>query len=390
MKALLLGYYGMGNLGDEMMLVCLRPWLERQGFSLTVLSERPAEVTRSHNIPAVENSPLLGEWAWVQAWFKGGALRVVRAIRENDALIVGGGDLIRDDRGWRAFLYTVEKMILAIFLGKKVYVVNAGIGEPRTRYGRVILRWVLRHCRRIIVRDQRSERICRELGTSSQTTLAPDVVLTLPAMLANLPAASESPVAKDPYVVVCLRHNANAFRLYDLTEARIRTLAASLDDLIERHGVSVVFIPFQANPASGHGDGELHERVIQFMRHTDCVQSRPWTSDLADVCLCVRPALFVLAMRLHAAVVALSCARPTILMPYDRKISEFGELMRIPHAIEARTLDDPSAVSAVFEAVWKESEEPVRNARSLDAASIWNSLLLEPNLVLPADRRRAE
>src|SRR5215472_5313364 len=287
MKALLMGYYGMGNLGDEMMLVCLRPWLEKQGFSLTVLSEWPAEVTRSHNLPAVENSPLLGEWAWVQAWFKGGAMRVLHAIRENDALIVGGGDLIRDDRGWRAFLYTVEKMILAIFLGKKVYVVNAGIGEPRTRYGRVILRWVLRHCRRIIVRDQRSERICRELGTSSQTTLAPDVVLTLPAMLANLPAASESTLAKDPYVVVCLRHNANAFRL---------------DDLTERHGVSVIFIPFQANPASGHGDGELHERVIQFMRHTDCVQSRPWTSDLADVCRCVRPALFVLAMRLHAAV----------------------------------------------------------------------------------------
>lgn len=379
MKALLMGYYGIGNLGDEMMLACLRPWLEKQGFTLTVLSERPTEVTRSHGIPAVKNSPLLGEWAWVSAWFKGGALRVLRAIRESDALIVGGGDLIRDDRGWRAFFYTVEKMILAILLGKRVYVVNAGIGEPRTRYGRVSLRWVLRHCRRIIVRDQRSNRICRELGAGTQTTQAPDVVLTLPEMLASLAPPSASTPPKEPYVVVCLRHNANVFQLYDLTETRIRALATSLDELIERYGVSVVFIPFQANPASGHGDSELHERVIHFVRRTDCVQSRPWTSDLAEVYRWVRPARFVLAMRLHAAVLALSCERPTILMPYDRKISEFGELMQIPHAIEARTLDDPSAVSAVFEAAWKQSGEPAPNGQSLDAVSIWNGLLLEPN-----------
>jgi len=43
-RALLMGYYGVGNLGDEMMLFCLKPWLEQQGFELTVLSERPAEV----------------------------------------------------------------------------------------------------------------------------------------------------------------------------------------------------------------------------------------------------------------------------------------------------------------------------------------------------------
>jgi polysaccharide pyruvyl transferase CsaB len=374
MKALLMGYYGMGNLGDEMMLVCLRPWLEKQGFSLTVLSERPGEVTRSHGLPAVENLPLLGEWAWFKAWFKGGAWQVIRAIRESDALIVGGGDLIRDDRGWRGFFYTIEKMVLAILLKRRVYVVNAGIGEPCTSYGRVVLRWVLRRCGRIIVRDQRSERICRELGASSQTTLAPDVVLTLPEMLASLPSAGTP--AKDPYVVVCLRHNANVFQMYDLNDGRLKNLAASLDEFIERHGVSVVFLPFQSNPASGRGDSELHDRVMHFMRHAERAQSLAWTGDLAEVCRWVRPARFVLAMRLHAAVLALSCERPTILMPYDRKISEFGDLMQIPHKIEASTLDDPSAVAAVFEAAWKESEGSVRYATSLDASSIWKGLSL--------------
>jgi len=130
----------MGNLGDEMMLFCLKSWLTEQGFALTVLSERPEAVSKLHGVAAVENSPILGEWAWRSSWFKGGAWRVIRALASNDALIVGGGDLIRDDLGWRTFFYTIEKLIVALLIGKKVYVVNAGIGQPSTGYGRMTLR----------------------------------------------------------------------------------------------------------------------------------------------------------------------------------------------------------------------------------------------------------
>jgi hypothetical protein len=41
-----------------------------------------------------------------------GAARVLRAISESDALIVGGGDLIRNDRGWRTFCFTMEKQLI--------------------------------------------------------------------------------------------------------------------------------------------------------------------------------------------------------------------------------------------------------------------------------------
>ncbi len=115
-----MGYYGVGNLGDEMMLVCLKQWLERQGFDLTVLSEQPAAVVKEHGLPAVENAPLLGEWAWRKSWFNGGARRVMRALASADVFVVGGGDLIRDDLGWRTFFFTMEKIVAAILMGKKV------------------------------------------------------------------------------------------------------------------------------------------------------------------------------------------------------------------------------------------------------------------------------
>jgi polysaccharide pyruvyl transferase CsaB len=378
-KALLMGYYGVGNLGDEMMLVCLQEWLERQGFELTVLSERPATVSNSYGLPAVENAPLLGEWAWRRSWFQGGAWRVLRALAASDVLIVGGGDLIRDHLGWRTFFFTIEKLVAAILMGKKVCLVNSGIGQPSTRYGRIILKWVLQRCQRIIVRDARSENVCRELGVTEQVSLAPDIALALPEILVEQKPAPGQSRNINPYVLVCLRHNPNAFQTYELTEQRIRTLARSLDDLIERHNVDIVFLPMHATSPNGRGDALLHGQVARAMAHGERVHLRTWIPDLTEVCGWIRDARLVVAMRLHAAVLAYSFGRPCVLMPYDRKVREFGDLMSIRHSIEAAALDNIARVGEVLDSAWgdERSEADADQMRHL-VFSIWADLTLAP------------
>jgi len=183
MHALLMGYYGGRNLGDEMMLLCLHRWLDAQNVSLTVLTEGARDIERRHALAALENVPLMGQWAWRDAWFRGKALKVLAAIARHDALIVGGGDLIRDDRGWGTFFFAVEKLVAALVLGRPVYLVNIGIGAPTTRYGRALLRWVLPRCARIIARDERTFVLCQQLGAAAVTEYAPDIVLSLPTLL---------------------------------------------------------------------------------------------------------------------------------------------------------------------------------------------------------------
>lgn len=373
-----MGYYGVGNLGDEMMLYCLKPWLEKQGFEVSVLSERPAEVSKTHGLAAIENWPLLGQWSWYGAWIKGGALRLIRAIAQSDALIVGGGDLIRDDMGWKTFFYTMEKMIVAILLRKKIYVVNAGIGRLSTWYGRILLKWALKRCHRIIVRDLRSEEICRDLGVKPSPALAPDIVLSLPTLLDKGATRSTECPLSSPYVVVSLRHNPNVFRNYEMTEDRIRTLAASLDDLIERKGVDVVFLPLQAGFFSGRGDNQLHGRVVKAMVRKDRVHVRAWTSDLQEICRWIQGARFVIAMRLHAAVLAFSCERPSVLMPYDRKIREFAELMKIDLLLEESALDDRASLSSLLEAALSPKNGEVKtHGLGRNVARLWEKLTLD-------------
>ncbi len=355
MKALLMGYYGARNLGDEMMLVCLRPWLENQGFELTILSEFPEEIERSHGLPSVANWPLLGQWAWKTAWLRGGALGVIRALIRTDALIVGGGDLIRDDCGWRQFMFSLEKVLLARVLGKKVFLVNTGVGQPHTRWARRLLQWALRSCDRIIVRDQRSLDLCRELGAGETTTLVPDIVLALPELLQPLGPHSASVHLKQsrhPYILVSLRGGANSFRLYDLTDARIRTFASALDRLVDRHDVDIVFLAFHSPVGNEVADNRLHARVLAAMRHRARARLQNWTDDLEEVCALFQRAQGVIAMRLHAAVLAAANKRPTVLMPSDHKIREFADLVGIPALLEPETLDTIEAVWNVLDPVF--------------------------------------
>ena len=182
------------------------------------------------------------------------------------------------------------------------------------------------------------------------------------------------------YVTVCLRGEPNVFRRYRMNPARIRTFAGALDELVQRRGVDVVFLPFQQNPASGQGDNQLHETIAQAMAFRDRVQVRPWTADLEEVCRWIRGSRMVISMRLHAAVLAQAYNRATVLMPYDRKITEFGRLMNTRHTIEPGSLDGIAQVSSVLESAWLDGQEKQgeNDTRRTSVASLWASLRLEP------------
>ena len=75
-----------------------------------------------------------------------------------DGLVGGGGDVLRDDRGWRHLSFATEKYFVAKAFGKPWYVLNAGIGPPTTGYGGRVLRYVLERARQVVVRDRRGLR----------------------------------------------------------------------------------------------------------------------------------------------------------------------------------------------------------------------------------------
>jgi polysaccharide pyruvyl transferase CsaB len=343
MKALLMGYYGAGNLGDEMMLFCIDRWLKQQGVNITVLTEFPDRVRAQTGLPAVMNLPLCFQWGWRTVWLRGRAFRLIGTVLRHDMFIGGGGDLIRDDGGWKRFTFSVEKLILASLLGKRICLLNVGIGRPRSNYGRRLLQWTLKRCELIVVRDLRSWQLCREAGVADRTRYAPDIVSMLPEYFPD--GTDRAPA--EPYVIVALRSSANAFGRFDMTDARIANLAVALERVAARHDLKIVFLPFQSLAAQD--DNAVHRRVAAEMRNPGRAAVQEWTGDLERVASVLRQARMVIAMRLHGAILGHALGRPCVTMPYDEKVSEFSAQAGIDAQLLPETLDDAARVEEVLE-----------------------------------------
>ncbi len=342
-SALLIGYYGAQNLGDELMLASLHRWLTGQGMDVTVACENAERVKTLHGFSVVQNYALLGQFGWIDSLLRGKASGIFKQIMGADLVLAGGGDIIRDEMGWRTFSYQVEKLVTAILLGKPVYLVNVGITEPVTWYGKMILRWLLPRCQLIIVRETRSLALCRQLGARAITIFASDIILQLPDFF---PVRYEP--ARHSYVLIALHGNPNVYRRYDLSPTRLEFLARALDDLVERYQCDLHFLACQSGD-DVCDDHDLHRRIISQMRHHERGQLLDWTVDPEQISQYFGRSRMVIAMRLHAAILATAFEKPCVLMPYERKVEEFGKQTAITNILNASSLDDPAKIKAAMD-----------------------------------------
>lgn len=372
MRALMIGYYGAYNLGDDLMLLCLREWLARQGVECTVIAADAGQVERLYGLPAIQHVPLLGEYAWYTAWVRAQALGPMRSMWNHQALIVGGGDCIREDVGWKQLFLSVEYPILAILMGKPVYILSAGIGVPRTKRGRAMVGWVLRRCKKIYVRDQRSLEVCRDLGAGEQTRLLPDIVNSLPHQfnLAGMDLTPTQPRGRR-YVVINVRDTPNLYGQYALTEERLENLAAGFNHLISVHGLDLVFLPYGGSAVGD--DNRMHRSIVAKMPGADRVMVREWTSNVSEIAELLGHAHCLVAMRLHAAIMALAFAVPCAVMPYDHKVQELIRARNLRNVILPETLDYPDRLRAVLDATVMEGYQAERRME----ADAWASATLE-------------
>lgn len=153
-KIVLVGNFGAGNFGDELILA---GFLKKIGKELprakvVVLAGKPKLVRRFHGVDALPQIPTGFRSFWKRGWW-----RSLRKIREADAIIFPGGGLFSDEESWRAiFLWSVHIFNFAIFLATRFFA--RPIGRPlRKKMGAKICKILFRKSR-VGRRARRSER----------------------------------------------------------------------------------------------------------------------------------------------------------------------------------------------------------------------------------------
>ena len=291
-RAILCGYYGMGNAGDEALLVCLLQSLPDH-IEPIVLSKNPAETRDRYQVKAIDRWDLMA---------------VIKEMRRADFFIWGGGSLMQDNSSRSSPLYYGGLMKLAQVLGLETIAWAQGIGPLNHRSNRWLTKHVLKRCRLVTVRDTDSYDMLQRWGISA--TIAPDPVWAMKADysfdLSNNPQFLQHNSGE--CIAVNLREHSS------LTPDLLETFTQSLVEFQESYSCyTILLVPFQES-LDGKIAQDLQARIPRSMILTiDNPQVMKGLFGQPNVVLTI-------AMRLHAVIMSISEGCDCFALSYDPKV----------------------------------------------------------------------
>ncbi len=292
-QVVLCGYYGKDNGGDEALLVSMLEMLPATVTPL-VLSANPRQTSKSYGVQSADR-------------MNSGA--VVRALRESQFLILGGGSLLQDATSIQSSIYYGGLMGLASQFGLKTIAIAQGIGPLNRSLTRWIAKRAFAGCVAVSVRDPASQSLLQEWGIDC--TLAPDPVWNMSAT----PIPELAGISR-PKIAVTLRAHPQ------LTEQRLAVLAQAVADLQAATGSHMLLVPFQPTT-----DVEIAERVRSQLTGESQVVIRTDPKQLKGLFQGVDLAI---GMRYHSLIMAAAEGCKCWAISYDPKVSKLMTEIDLP------------------------------------------------------------
>ncbi|MBN2395614.1 MAG: polysaccharide pyruvyl transferase CsaB [Candidatus Atribacteria bacterium] len=314
------GYFGFNNCGDEAILSAmiqeLSKYIPRK--KIIVLSKNPSQTKALYQVEAISRlNPFL----------------IIYDIMRASFFISGGGGLLQDSsgKGYSIFYYG-GLLYLAQLLRIPSVIYAQGIGPIHKTINKNFLKIVLRKVQLIMVRDEQSRKILKELGVK-------DHLITVSADPSFLLKVKEIPDwIKKKYhlnhtetsstqmnIGIVIR---NCREIQQDYHHKIMQFAEIGDYLIEKYQASLFFIPFHYDY-----DHTLIRGIIEKMKYSSLVN---YIGE--DLCPSHTLSIYsklhlIIGMRFHSIVFATLISKPFIAIDYDPKVKNFVSALELPELL---------------------------------------------------------
>lgn len=318
-RAVVSGYYGYRNTGDEAILSVLLAQLRTAfpGLNVQVISGTPEETAATHRVDAI---------LWSDP------LAIANAVAQADFVITGGGGIFHDYGGFQEYgLLTegnwglgfhVTAGLLANLFRKPHLIYAAGVGPLFSDQAKQFTRSLCLASSLVTVRDEASAGLLQTIGVpSSHVRTTADPAFLLP------PASSDrlAEILRDEgipghhhRITVAIRHWDQGVDPGQWQAA----VAGALSRIREMHHSQIVFLPFQQFPGQQEDDVAVARRVAARMTPPGGVFVLTGNYTPAEKAALIASSRLVLGMRLHSVIFALAAERPFVPLNYDRKVEE--------------------------------------------------------------------
>ena len=152
MKALIAGYYGYENIGDELILSRIIKEIRSRfpNIELSVLSKKPDITKKKFDVNSASRFHLFS---------------VLKKMRESELFILGGGGLIQDKTSFLSLLYYLLLVVSAKGLGCRVFLYAIGVEQVERMGSGVLIKIILGSLVDVLtVRDVQSKEILVKTG----------------------------------------------------------------------------------------------------------------------------------------------------------------------------------------------------------------------------------
>lgn len=341
-KIVICGWYGAGNLGDELILATALAWIKESGGEPIVLSFSPAYTKNTHNVDAID---ILN--------FE----KVSELIRVTDLLIIGGGGLFQTIHSFTyEGLYNPNKYdissylrpaLLAFEYSCPVVMWAQGIGPLITSESRHIISQIFNRVKFISVRDQESYSLLKEINVENEIIIAPDPVWSLDI---REPSQSSSSVIN---VVL-------AIRPWGFDDDWHNKFIRAIKESCPSENVNIIWLPFQPYDVPNRSESDL-PFIYSLAKQLgpEYNQDVRVVNDFDEAIDIMNSADCIIAMRLHAQILGIKCKKPTLCIEYDAKMSIQSENVFLDNKFRLKLDDNQNIWNEKIACLLKENKTSV-------------------------------
>lgn len=263
--------------------------------------------------------------AGIKSKLKGSDKSSLRAIREADMVILGGGGLFIDAESILAPLIWAKQVMMCKKMKKPYICYSQSIGPLNSFISRFLTAKVFKHAKAIQFRDKESVDLLKKIGVKKDAEYSTDAALFW--------AKNQKKTPKEELFLISLRlwkqFDSNSWQNYLETckkfaedkNLRIKLLAMDLRNTKELE--------------------ELKQCGLELIVPKSPTEAFHWISRAKLLC----------SMRLHAGIFALAAATPVLMMSYSRKVKSFFAALNITNG--AQTLEMSADKAEIYRALAK-------------------------------------
>ncbi len=308
-KLLVAGYYGCGNLGDDALLAGFVAGLGSLPVEVTALSGNPESTYRNLGVASIPRRDMSA---------------IKRELENSSALVFAGGGLLQDVTSGFSLRYYTNLVQLGKRMGKPVFMLAQGIGPITGFLGKGSAKSALTACDILTVRDQESYKALRALGVKRTAEVTADLAWLCPS----------EDTQEGEFGLGTMKSVGIAIRPWKKSK-KIAEAFGGFIQLLFRNNYVPVLIEMDRTM-----DTQLMDAIAK-MHGGRCPDIRNIPNPAVLIGRLKRMNA-VVAMRLHAGILAASVGIAPLMVSYDPKINGFCGSLGLPAPLPIESISAES------------------------------------------------